>query len=109
MQNMAQNRPMGEDNTARNNVSIALITREVPLPWATTPVMGTMVGSVPIVVNEPCKGGPSQQEHHVKFDPLLTKETTKLLKNMKPPILKGEEGEHIKDLVNIVDGYTNNT
>ena len=60
MQNMAQNHPMGEDNTTRTNVSIAPITRKVPLPRATTPLMGTMVGSVPIVVNKPYERGSSQ-------------------------------------------------
>ena len=59
MQTMAHNSPMGETNTTRTNVSIAPITRETPLPRSTTSLMGTMVGSIPILVDEFYEGGPS--------------------------------------------------
>ena len=75
MQTMAQNCHTEETVT------------EVPLPRASTPLVQTFVGSIPIVGGEPSQAGSS------KLDPLLTKETTELLKNMKPPIFKGENQE----------------
>ena len=66
---MAQNHHIGETKTTRANVSIASIKNDIPLSMETTPLLGTMVGSIPIVVDEPYEGDPSQYAH---LDPPLT-------------------------------------
>ena len=74
--NMSQNLHWGDMTMRRASVSIAPITRDVPLPMASTPFVGAFVGSIPLIVSEPCERDSSQLEHHSMILSLQRRQST---------------------------------